>query len=172
MFNYDKLSVSLQQWLRLPPKFLLYYKIETGTVIGTVPYLLMNIPAGNQYFVASKYVFNTMNPYEFVSDRYVSLQSRFHLGGTVFENIPFIQKLGWRERFSFNAYWGDMSNRNLKFNVGAPFNVPSRTPFMEASVGVENIFHFLSVEYFKRLSYLSNPNISKSGLYFGVTIVF
>ena len=172
MFNYDKLSVSLQQWLRLPPKFLLYYKIETGTVMGTVPYLLMNIPAGNQYFVASKYVFNTMNPYEFVADRYVSLQSRLHLGGTLFENIPFIQKLGWRERFSFNAYWGDMSNTNKKFNTGASFNIPSRTPFMEASVGVENIFHFLSIEYFKRLSYLSNPNINKSGLYFGVTIVF
>lgn len=172
MFNYDKLNVSLQQWLRLPPKYMLYYKIETGTVLGTVPYLLMHIPAGNQYFVASKYVFNTMNPYEFVSDRYVSLQSRLHLGGILFENIPFIQKLGWRERFSFNGYWGDMSNRNRNFNSNSSFFVPSRVPFMEASAGVENIFHFLSVEYFRRLSYLSNPGISKSGLYFGVTIVF
>jgi hypothetical protein len=43
---------------------------------------------------------------------------------------------------------------------------------MEASVGVENIFHFLSIEYFKRLSYLKNPSITKHGLFFGVTIVF
>ena len=32
MFKYDKLSVSLQQWLRLPPKFLLYYKGEKDAI--------------------------------------------------------------------------------------------------------------------------------------------
>jgi hypothetical protein len=150
----------------------LYYKVEGGSINKTLPYLLLNIPAGNQYFVASKYVFNTMNPYEFAADKYVSLQTRLHLGGVLFEKIPFIQKLGWRERFSFNAYWGDMSSANQVYNKSSRFYIANRKPFMEASAGVENVFHFLSIEYFKRLSYLGNPSITKSGLFFGVTIVF
>jgi hypothetical protein len=172
MFKYDKINLSIQQWLRLPPKFLLYYKIEGGSVLGTLPYLFLNIPNGNQYYISSKYVFNTMNPYEFVSDKYLSLQTRLHLGGVLFDNIPFIQKLGWRERFSFNAYWGNMKKQNLDYNKSYDFNIANGVPFMEASAGIENIFHILSVEYFKRLSYLGSPSITKGGLFFGVNIVF
>ena len=113
-----------------------------------------------------------MNPYEFVSDKYLSLQTRLHLGGALFDKIPFLQKLGWRERFSFNAYWGNMKKQNLDYNKLYNFNIANGVPFMEASAGVENIFHILSVEYFKRLSYLGSPSITKGGLFFGVNIVF
>lgn len=172
MFSYNKAIVSLQQWMRLPPKFLLYYKFETGWIQKTLPYLLLDIPAGNQFFVSSKYVFNTMNPYEFVADKYISLQTRLNMGGAIFDNIPIIQKLGWRERLSFNGYWGDMSNANQLYNKSNTFYIANKNPFMEASIGIENIFHFFSIEYFKRLSYLNHPSISKSGLFFGMTLLF
>jgi hypothetical protein len=171
-FEYHKVNVGIEQRLRLPPKSMLFYKLEAGKVFGTVPYLLLNVPAGNEYYVASKYQFNTMAPYEFASDKYVSLHTRFYLGGALFDKIPLLQKLGWRERFSFNAYWGNMNSANIDYNKNSNFNLLGKAPFMEASVGIENIFHVISIEYYRRLDYLNNPYAKKGGIYLGLTLAF
>ena len=39
----------------------------------------------------------------------------------------------------------------------------SNTPYLEASVGLENIFKILRVDYYRRLTYLDNPGIKKGG---------
>jgi len=171
-FEFHKVNVSVEQKLRLPPKSMLYYKLEGGKVFGTVPYLLLNVPAGNEYYVASKYQFNTMSPYEFAADKYLSLHTRLYLGGAILDKIRFLQKLGWRERFSFNSYWGNMSKANIEYNKNSNFNLVGRAPFMEASVGIENIFHVLSIEYYRRLNYLNNPYAKKDGIYLGLTLSF
>ena len=88
------------------------------------------------------------------------------------DKIPIIQRLGWRERFSFNAYWGDMSKANIEYNKNSKFNQLGSIPFMEASVGIENIFHVLSIEYYRRLNHLGNPYAQKNGIYLGFTLVF
>lgn len=43
---------------------------------------------------------------------------------------------------------------------------------MEASAGIENIFHIMSIEYYRRLNYLNNPYAKKDGIYLGLTLVF
>ncbi|HYM93415.1 MAG TPA: DUF5686 family protein [Chitinophagaceae bacterium] len=172
LFEYKKINIGIEQRLRLPPKMMLYYKLEAGKVFGTVPYLLLNIPAGNEYYVASKYQFNTMAPYEFAADRYISLHTRFYLGGALFDKIPLLQRLGWRERLSFNSYWGDMSQANIDYNKSSNFNLIGKIPFMEVSAGIENIFHVMSIEYYRRLNYLKNPYAKKDGIYLGITFSF
>jgi hypothetical protein len=171
-FSYQKLTVGIQQLLRLPPKSLFYYNIHAGKTFGTAPYLLLNIPAGNEYYVASRYLFNTMLPYEFATDEYVSLYSRLYLGGIIFNKIPFLRKLGWRTRFSYNAFQGDMSQKNRIYNKDASFKIPDMHPFMEAGVGIENIFHVFSVDYYKRLSALNNSKKENGSLFLGVNITF
>lgn len=171
-FEYHKINIGMEQRLRLPPKMMLYYKLEAGKVFGTIPYLLLNVPAGNEYYVASKYQFNTMAPYEFAADKYVSLHTRLYLGGSLFDKIPLLRKLGWRERLSFNSYWGNMSKANVDYNKNSNFNLIGKAPFMEASVGIENIFHVMSIEYYRRLNYLNNPYAKKDGIYVGVTLMF
>lgn len=172
MFHYNKVNIGIEQRLRLPPKMMFYYKVETGEVFGTIPYLLLNIPIGNEYYFASKYQFNTMAPYEFAADKYISLHSRFYFGGTFFDKIPLLQKWGWRERVTFNAYCGSMNAANIEYNKYSNFNRMGRDPFMEASIGVENIFHVLSIDYYRRLNYLTNPYAKKVGIYIGLTLVF
>jgi len=171
-FIFQKIDVGIEQRLRLPPKSMLYYKLGAGKVFGTLPYLLLDIPAGNEYYVSSKYQFNTMAPYEFAADRYVSLHTRFYLGGVLFDKIPLLRKWGWREQFSFNAYWGDMSRTNLDYNKNSNFNLLNKGPFMEASAGIENIFHIISVAYYRRLNYLNDPYARKDGIYVGLTLTF
>jgi hypothetical protein len=171
-FIYQKIDVGVEQKLRLPPKALLYYKIEAGKTFGTAPFLLLNVPHGNESYVASRYLFNTMLPYEYASDKYVSLHSRFYLGGSIFDKIPYLKKLEWRERFSFNAYEGDMSKANRHFNRHCGFSVPKKDPFMEAGVGIENIFHIFSIDYYKRLSGKSKSKAPKGGIFVGVNLTF
>lgn len=171
-FEYHKINIGMEQRLRLPPKMMLYYKLEAGKVFGTIPYLLLNVPAGNEYYVASKYQFNTMAPYEFAADKYVSLHTRLYLGGTLFDKVPLLRKLGWRERLSFNSYWGNIGKANVDYNKNSNFNLVGKAPFMEASVGIENIFHVMSIEYYRRLNYLNNPYAKKDGIYVGVTLMF
>lgn len=171
-FNYQKVSVGVEQELRIPPKFIFYYNVHVGKTFGTAPYLLLNVPAGNEYFVASRYLFNTMVPYEFAADEYISLYSRFYLGGLFFNKIPFIRKLGWRERFSFNAFEGSMTAANRNYNKDVTFRVPDKDPFMEAGVGVENIFHVFSVDYYQRISALNQSNAPNGGIFLGLNITF
>jgi hypothetical protein len=170
-FQYQKLNISLEQYLRLPPKSLLYYKVEAGKVFGTLPYLILDVPAGNEFLVSSKYLFNTMVPYEFASDQFVALHTRLYLGGILFDKIPFIRKLGWRERFTFNAYSGSLTDENKEYNKGLNFRTLDRKPFMEAGVGIENIFHFFAIEYYRRFSYSRN-GAKRDGIYAGVTLSF
>lgn len=172
MFVYHKVSASVEQKLRLPPKSMLFYKLETGKIFGTIPYLLLNIPAGNEYYVTNRYQFNTMAPYEFAADRYVSLHTRFYLGGALMDKIPLLQKLRWRERFSFNAYWGDMTKDNIAYNKNSNFNLIGKAPFMEVGAGIGNIFNILSIEYYRRLNYLGNSFAKKGGIYLGLTLSF
>ena len=122
----------------------------------------------------SRYVFNTMQPYEFAADRYLSLQTRLALGGMLFDRVPLLQKLGWRERLTFNAFWGDLSPGNRDFNKAQQLIAPNKKPFMEAGIGVENIFHLFSIDYVKRLNYLNSPGATgnRSGVFLGMKVVF
>ena len=171
-FVYHKINVSISQNLKLPPKATLYYHLSAGRTFGVLPYILLNVPNGNQYYVSTKYGFNTMTPYEFISDRYISLRTRFSLGGALFDHIPFIQRLQWRERLSFNSFLGGISNENALFNNNSHTYLTGNIPFAEAGIGIENIFHSISIEYYWRLTHLDNVNAMRHGLFAGVTLSF
>jgi len=171
-FIFNKISIGMQHRLQLPPKMMFYYKIDAGKILGTIPYILLNIPVGNEYYVASKYQFNTMAPYEFAADKYISLHTRLHLEGAIFDKVPLLRRLGWRERISFNSYLGSMTKANLLYNKGSNFHITNKAPFMETSVGIENILHLLAIDYYWRLNYLNNRYARKGGVYIGLALAF
>jgi hypothetical protein len=47
-----------------------------------------------------------------------------------------------------------------------------KVPYVEASVGIYNIFKLLHVEYVHRFTYRDNPGINKNGIRFMVLMVF
>lgn len=171
-FSFQKVNAGIEHKLRLPPKSLFYYNITVGKTFGIAPYLLLNVPPGNESNVDSKYYFNTMLPYEFASDQYINLHSRLFLGGVFFDKIPLLNKMGLRERFSFNMHMGSMTDANKAYNSNSHFVVTGNKPFMEAGAGIENIFHLLSVDYFWRLSNYTNSVQQKGGLFLGLKAAF
>ena len=43
---------------------------------------------------------------------------------------------------------------------------------MECSVGLENIFKILRIDYYRRLNYLDNPGIKKGGVRVALRFTF
>ncbi|MFM2225634.1 MAG: hypothetical protein RJA07_1836 [Bacteroidota bacterium] len=172
-FEYQKLVANLTQEVTLPVKGSLFYSATAGQLFGTVPALLLFAPNGNAYYVANKYTFNNMLPYEFAADRFASLMLRYNMGGLLLNKIPFINKLNLRERFTFNNYMGVMSKSNRDFNSINPIKTTGLKPYSEAGVGIGNIFNVLSLDAIWRLSQFNNKQaLTRFGIYTTVTLVF
>lgn len=159
--------------------------LSGGFIIGQVPFAQMFIHKGNQTFFFDPGAFNMMNLFEFVSDKYVALEYQHHFNGFFFNKIPFLKKLKWRMTVGFRGVYGGVSRQNNPEFTESDrvFEFPSRTlyeengyevsqtvthtldkmPYMEASVGIENIFKFISIDLVKRFTHLDNPNVSTLG---------
>jgi len=173
-FSYHKINFGISHTTHITPKTYLYWNLDAGKIYGVLPSMLLQIPRGNNTFVMSKYVFNTMLPYEFITDRYVSMNSRLSLGGIIFDKVPFLKHLGWRERFTYNAFMGDLSPANQAFNRDQHFTPLRKHPFMEAGFGVENIFHLFSIDFIHRLTYQHSQgaHANGNGIFFGMNVLF
>ena len=114
-----------------------------------------------------------MNALEFMNDEYASWDVTYYMNGNLLNRIPLIKKLKWREVFTFRGLWGHLTDKNnpmVASNKEGLYMFPEGTfmmgkaPYMEAGVGIENIFKFLRIDYVWRLNYRNNPNIQKSGI--------
>ena len=145
-----------------------------------MPFPLLITPAANNSYINQREMFNMINNMEFMSDRFVSLSVQWDLSGKLFNRIPLLKHLKWREVIGFKTLYGDLTDKNNPYKQ-APgsdlFLFPSRngaptsfamgkTPYMELNVGVHNIFKFLRVDYVRRLNYLGLPNVKKNGVRF------
>jgi hypothetical protein len=109
--------------------------------------------------------FNTMNYYEFVSDQYLSLSYSHHFDGLIFNKIPLIRKLKWREVAYFKGLIGSLETRNKNYSK-FPVGLTELTkPYYEAGFGVENILKFIRIDAMWRLSYLRPNSANNFGIY-------
>ena len=157
---------------------------KVGKIFGTVPFPLLVIHQANQNYAYQDEAFNMMNYMEFVSDQYASANISYCFNGLIFNRIPLIKKLKWREFITFKALWGNVSDKNLPENnpdlLRFPVNedgVPTMYslnsgPYMEASFAIDNIFKFLRIDLVKRLNYLDHPNAPEWGIRFRTRFVF
>jgi len=176
-YNYDKLDFRLDKHMYLSQLGYADITLEGIKIFGQVPYPLLSIHNANQTYAYDLYSYNLMNFLEFVSDRSASLMIDQHFMGFFFNKIPLLKKLKWRETASFKVLYGDVSPENnpsihpslYQFPVqagGAPitYALGNHTPYMEGSVGVENIFKLIRVDVVKRFTYLDHPGISTWGI--------
>jgi hypothetical protein len=179
-YNYQKVQLNYSHWIYTNPFGWFRYQIQAGKVFsdGALPMLLLEIPQGNDTYFYNGFSYNVMNRYEFVTDQYVNVQLEHHFDGFFLNKIPLIRKLDWREFVTFKSTWGTISDENLAANalntsdVGGtiPLRSPTDVPYMEAGVGIENIFKVFQVHAIWRLNYLDNPEASRfmlqGGFYF------
>ena len=172
-YNYQRLDLSLKHYVRTNPIGWIDYQISAGKIFGQLPYLLLHVFPGNETYFLGNSFFNSMNRYEFAADTYASIMIEHHWDGFILNKVPLIKKLNWRTVGSFKAAIGSMTSSNQKMNQlnayhdeeinASGFKVPTR-PYLEAGVGIENIFRIIRIDGVWRLSHLENKTVAPFSL--------
>lgn len=171
--EYQKVVLQVSQ--RVPTGALgnLRYTAEVGRIWGTLPYPLLIVHPGNETFYYDEGAYNTMNFFEFISDRYASVRLQQHFDGFFFNRVPLFRRLKWREVIGVKAVIGELDGKHSNELVLLPImRRLSEGPFVEASAGVENILKVLRVDGIWRLTYRDSPRASNFALRMKLTINF
>ncbi|MFS2722970.1 DUF5686 family protein [Bacteroides thetaiotaomicron] len=168
-YNYHHTEVSAEKHIWLSSFGRLDVQAKAGKVWSKVPFPLLILPNANQSITIQPESFHLMNALEFVADQYVSFNATYYLKGWILNRIPIINWLRLREVVSFNMIYGGLTDKNNPALTPGLFLLPEgtrplgKTPYMEASIGLDNIFKILRIDYYRRLTYLNGPGIQKSG---------
>lgn len=179
-YQYQKIELKLTRRFILSQLGHADMDINAGYMFGKdIPYPYLFMPKANQSYFLWRYSYNLMNFMEFVSDKYVSINFDYHMQGFLFNKIPLLKKLRFREVANFRAIYGGIDDRNNPLVNNQLFDYPrfkdgtystfnfGKLPYMEVSAGIENILNFFRVDMIWRLNYLDHPNISKMGIRVG-----
>lgn len=167
-YDYHKLFASVSDYMKVPPLGNLYFNFFGGKTFGTLPYVFLDVAPGNEIYYYNKYVFNMMNRYEYVNDRYAGFNLEHNIGNGLFRFIPLTRKLKFRQLWTAKGLWGELSNENkaLNFTNGYPFQSLDGKMYMEVGTGVDNIFKVLRLDFIWRV--LPEKSVKESEQRFGV----
>jgi len=169
-YNYQKIKLNVKGILRLNPIGHTVYTIETGKLWGTVAYPLLEVHPGNQTLIYDPESFNLMTYFEFASNQYASLFLDHHLDGFILNKIPILKKAKWREVFSMHGVVGNLEEKYKREMILPQGLHDVSKPYIECSVGLENIFKVVRIDYIWRVTHFAeNPNNNwsiKAKLYF------
>lgn len=152
---------------------------KAGKVWNKVPYPLLILPNANLSYTIQPESYTNMNAMEFISDEYASWDLTYYMNGNLLNRLPLVKKLKLREVFCFRGLWGHLTDKNNPMNGGEGLYLfPNgsytlgKAPYMEASIGIENIFKFLRLDYVWRLNYRDHPGIQTKGVRFMMRMSF
>jgi hypothetical protein len=160
-FNYKKLEIFYKQPIVIGPLGRTNLTLEVGKTFGTVPLGLLSIVPGNQTFFTIENTFSNLNYYEFITDKYATLQWNHDFNGRIFARVPFMRKLNWREFIGVRAAYGTVSDANRAINASGLEYVAPENVYWEYNAGVGNIFKVFRLDFSWRGSYLDTPNANK-----------
>ena len=109
---------------------------------------------------------------EFLTDRYLSAMLNWDMNGKLFNRIPLLRRLKWREWLAVRCLWGDLTEKNTPLSPLASHFSPLTSPYWELSFGIHNIFKLFHIEYVRRLNYLDQPSVHKHGVRFNMRLTF
>lgn len=170
-YKFNKSSLKAAKSLWVTPYGKLHLSAEVEKLWGEAPYIYLITPNANSSFTLQSGSFYLLEPLEFVHDQQVSWELYYHMGGWLFNRIPLLKHLKWREVFGFRGFYGSLNKRNnpinnpdlLVFPEDNFYQTRGGKPYMEYNIGIENIFNFFRVDYVRRVNYLYHPNIDKNG---------
>ena len=184
-FNLTEVGLYKRFWFSSWGKIDMF--VKGGAQWNKVPFPLLIMPVANLSYILQRETFNLINNMEFLNDRYASLDVSWDLNGKIFNRIPLLKKLKWREAIGFKMLYGHLTDKNnpmkhpgdselflFPTRDGRPtsFVMDPKTPYMECSVGIHNIFKILHIDYVRRLNYLDHPDANKWGVRFMVMMTF
>lgn len=181
-YNFTEASIYKRLWLNSWGK--MDISVKGGIQWDKVPFPLLIMPAANLSYIVSDDAFNLINNMEFLNDRYASLDVSWDMNGKIFNRIPLLKKLKWREWLGVKCLWGTLSDRNnptlarnagdnllMAFPEGA-YIMDKNRPYVELIAGIHNIFKIFHIQYVRRLNYLDLPTAHKHGIRIMMRLTF
>ncbi len=168
-YEYHKVTMSVSDNLDIPPLGEIYYNVFAGKYFGTLPYTLLEVHPGNEFYYYNKHAFNMMNRFEFISDEYAGINFEHSIGEGIFNYIPLLKKAKLRQFWGGKVLYGNMSeaNRLLNLDKGYTFRTLNTVPYIEVSTGIGNILQVFMINFVWRLSPELLPGESNDK-YFGI----
>ncbi|WP_400262081.1 DUF5686 family protein [Sphingobacterium sp. SG20118] len=171
--RYDALRVKIFKRILMSPAGTADVELSAGKLWGTLYYPILEMPDIQADKSGPLQNFDLISNMEFVADRFIKFAYYHHWDGYIFNRIPLLQRLKWREVTGFKFYYGKLSDHNNP-NINTDLiqfdrddegldktRVMGNQPYMEGIVGIDNIFKIFRVEYKRRLTYLNYPNVSR-----------
>lgn len=154
--------------------------LKGGMIWSQVQYPELMWPNANLSYTIQPESYSLMNPMEFALDKYTSWDVTYWGNGILFNRLPLIKKAKLREVVCFKGIYGGISDRNkpelnenlFRFPADSNTGYMGRTPYMELSAGIDNIFTILRVDYVWRLSYRNTPGVDRSGVRIALHFTF
>lgn len=152
-----------------------------GHVWGATDWLSLFTPNVNLSYTIQPESFALLNPMEVLCTSFAMWDVTYWANGAILDQIPLLKKLKLRETAGIRGYWGTLRrNSDPSVNPGLPSLPLGMTalrldhgPYMEATVGIDNIFKVLRVEYVWRLNYKDVPyEIDRNGVRIAVHVTF
>lgn len=172
-YNFQRVALSIYKRIRITP--ILGYidaNVTAGKIYGTLPYPLMELHGGNETYMYDPYAYNMMKYFEFVSDQYISASAEHHMNGLILNRIPLLKKLKLREVAGIKGVWGSVNPQNKNVIL---FPTTLKTlesgPYVEANVGVENIFKIFRIDALWRLTYPLPRTVDNFGIKFSFQLI-
>ena len=174
-YNFTEIEGYRRNWLPMSWGHL-DVRLKAGVQWNQVPYPLLIMPQANLSYIHNFAAFSMINNMEFLNDRYASLMLTWELDGKIFNRIPLLKKLKWRELLELKGLWGHLSKKNNPYmaeNAGSSvlmhfpegsYIMDGKKPYIEYGLGIQNIFHLFQVEYVRRVNYLDLPGAHKHGI--------
>ncbi len=154
-YAYQKASISIFDYLDVAPLGTIYYNLFAGKTFGTVPYPLLDIAPGNEFYYYLRNAFNMMNRYEFISDQYAGFNIEHEIGGGVFNYIPYLRKAKLRQFWTAKGIIGSLSDANRALNMkpgGYVFRSFNGEPYLELGTGISNILQLFRIDFVWRVT--------------------
>lgn len=192
-YNYNVTEAGIYKRLWFGSWGKMDFNFKAGAQWNKVPFPMLIHPAANTSYLIEDNCFMLISNLEFLNDRYASLLYEWDLNGKIFNRIPLLKKLKWRECIGVQTLWGQLTDQNNPatsnytdsdlFYFPGHFladgsyeqntvNMSPDKPYVELRLGVHNIFKLVEIDYVRRLNYLDDPNTNKWGIRFKVRMTF
>ena len=138
---------------------------------GDIAYPLMHLHMGNPSNFIRPLSYNAMYNGEFVSDAAIGCLIEHNFGGFIFNKLPLIRKLKFREVVFYRGLWGSVKASNLDI-MKLPTGMYIPTNYQEVGFGIANILGILRADFIWRLTHLDTPKAQKFSIKIGAFFDF
>ena len=171
-FNYDKIEVRVEQSFFTKNFGTTKYRIDLGIIDNPLPYGLLFTGEGSfdeKYPYMIPNYFQTILPYEFLSDQYAHLFLSHDFGGLLFKTGKFQPGVTLHNNFG----WGTLSDKNKSSNQLIAYQTKEKV-FMETGLQLDKLlkFNYMDIGYFGlgagiyyRYGAYENPNAKDNFVY-------